>query len=63
MATTTIQLNSEIRDLLKSFGRKGETYNDIIINLIKRARYVEYMKECYSILDTEDNWVSLDELE
>ncbi len=63
MATTTIQLNSEVRDLLKSFGRKGETYNDIIISLINRARYVEYMKECYGILDTEDNWVSLDELE
>jgi predicted CopG family antitoxin len=63
MATTTIQLNSDVRDLLKSFGRKGETYNEIIIKLIERARYVEYMKECYSILDTEDNWVSLDELE
>jgi hypothetical protein len=63
MATTTIQLDKKVRDMLKSFGRKGETYNDIILNLIKRSRYVEYMKESYEILDTEDNWVSLDELE
>jgi hypothetical protein len=63
MATTTIQLETKVRDLLKSFGRKGDTYNDIILKLIKRARYVEYMKESYDILDKEENWVSLEELE
>lgn len=62
MATTTIQVETKIKDLLKSFGRKGETYNEIIVNLIKRARYVEYMKECYDILDSEKNWTCLDEL-
>ena len=62
MATTTIQVNTDIRDLLKSLGRKGETYNDIIINLIKRARYMDYMKETYNILDSENKWVDLDEL-
>jgi len=62
MATTTIQVDAKVKDLLKSFGRKGETYNDIIVNLVKRVRYVEYMKECYKILDTEENWVSLEEL-
>lgn len=62
MATTTIQLDTKVRDLLRSFGKKGETYNDIILNLIKRARYIEYMKESYRILDEEEHWVSLDEL-
>jgi hypothetical protein len=62
MAITTIQLDTRVRDLLKSFGRKGETYNDIIMSLIKRARYIEYMKESYEILDSEEHWVSLDEL-
>ena len=62
METTTIQIDTKIRDLLRSFGRKGETYNDIIIKLIQRARYVEFMKENYRILDTEDNWINLDEL-
>ena len=63
MATTTIQVDIKVRDLLKSFGKKGETYNDIILKLIKRARYIEYMKESYEILDSEDNWISLEELE
>ena len=62
METTTIQVESKVRNLLRSFGRKGETYNDIILKLIERARYVEFMRESYIILDTEENWVSLDEL-
>lgn len=62
MGTTTIQVDSGIRDLLKSFGRKGETYNDIIKKLIERARYTEFMEESYSILDSKENWVNLDEL-
>ena len=62
METTTIQVDNKVRDLLRSFGRKGETYNDIILKLIKRARYVEFMRESYNILDTEEEWVSLDEL-
>ncbi len=62
MESTTIQVDTNIRDLLRSFGRKGETYNDIIENLIKRARYVEFMEENYRILDSKENWVTLDEL-
>jgi len=62
METTTIQVDSKVRDLLRSFGRKGETYNDIILKLIERAKYIEFMRETYNILDTEENWVSLDEL-
>ena len=62
MATTTIQIDTKVRDLLKVFGRKGETYNDILVKLIDRAKYVDFMKENYQILDSEENWVSLDEL-
>ncbi len=62
MEATTIQVDRNIRDLLRSFGRKGETYNEIISKLIQRARYVEFMEESYRILETEDNWVSLDAL-
>ena len=62
METTTIQVDSKVRDLLRSFGRKGETYNDIILKLIERARYIEFMRESYNILDTEEEWISLDEL-
>jgi len=62
-STTTIQVTTQIRDLLKSFGSKGETYNDIIERLVDRANYVQFMRENYEILDKERNWVSLDELE
>jgi len=62
MKTTTIQVDTQTRDILKSLGKKGETYNDIIRKLIKRAQYVEFMEESYRILDTENNWVNLDEL-
>ncbi len=62
MTTTTIQIDTKVRDLLKVFGRKGETYNEIIVKLIDRAKYVEFMRENYDILDNEQNWVSLDEL-
>jgi hypothetical protein len=60
--TTTIQLEMGIRDVLQSFGRKGETYNEIIKKLIKKARYVDFMDEQYNILENEKNWVSLDDL-
>jgi len=60
--TTTIQIDTETRDILKSLGKKDETYNDIIRKLIEKARYVEFMEENYRILDTENNWANLDEL-
>jgi len=55
-------VNSHVRDLLKSFGRKGETYNAIIEKLIERARYVDFMQETYEILDTKTGWVKLDDI-
>ena len=62
MNPTTIQVDTETRDMLKSFGRKGETYNDIIQKLIKIAKYAEFTEESYHILDTEEKWINLDEL-
>ena len=35
--STTIQLEEDVRDKLKSFGAKGETYNDIITKLYNVA--------------------------
>ena len=34
LAKTTIQLEEETRDRLKGFGRKGESYDDIVIRLM-----------------------------
>ena len=60
---TTIQIDVELRDMLKSFGHKGDTYSEIIKALIKRANYVDYMRESYQILDTEKEWTRLEDLE
>lgn len=60
--TTTIQVELAVRKRLQAIGRKGDTYNDIIKKLIRKATYVDFMEEQYSILDNERNWVSLDEL-
>jgi hypothetical protein len=62
MAITTIQLDSKVRDRLKQKGRKGETYNDIVLRILRKAEYVEFMEEQYAILDKERNWVRLDDL-
>jgi acetoin utilization deacetylase AcuC-like enzyme len=35
MARTTIVVDTSIRDRLKKFGVKGETYEDIIVKLMK----------------------------
>ena len=34
LAKTTIQLEEETRDRLKGFGKKGESYDDIVIRLM-----------------------------
>lgn len=62
MTTTTIHVDTKTRDMLRSLGRKGESYDDIIQKLVKGARYVEFIEESYHILDTEKTWVNLDDL-
>lgn len=36
--TTTIAVSPEIRDQIKEFGSKGETYDKILARLLKNAR-------------------------
>lgn len=62
MKTATIQVDTETKDILRSLGKKSETYDDIIRKLIKMTHYVEFMQESYQILETEHNWANLDEL-
>ena len=63
MSVTTIQVTTDLRDKLKSIGKKGETYNEIIERLIESSEYIDFMRENYRILDEETEWTSLDELE
>ncbi|HKZ48718.1 MAG TPA: hypothetical protein VJ397_08045 [Thermoplasmata archaeon] len=62
MTITTIQLETGVRDRLKRIGRKGETFNDIVKRVLRKAEYVEFMEGQYAILDKERRWVRLDEL-
>jgi len=60
--TTTIQVEKEVKDMLKRMGRKGDTYNEIIKRLIKKSEYIEFMEEQYKILDSKKEWLSIDKL-
>jgi len=62
MAVTTVQITSETRDLLKSVGRKGETYDEIIRKLLKSSEYVAFVEDQYRILRDEGHWVKLKDL-
>ena len=35
---TTIQISKEVRDMLREFGKMGETYNDVIRKLVEKAK-------------------------
>ena len=36
--STTIQISQELRDALKELGRKGESYDNIIMKLINEVK-------------------------
>jgi hypothetical protein len=60
--TTTIQIDRKTKEILNRVGRKGETYDDVIRRILKSHEYIMFMEEQYRILDTEKDWISLDEL-
>jgi hypothetical protein len=62
MATTTIPVERETRDRLRSLGKKGETYNEILKRLMSLAEYEEFMDRQYERLKDRKAFVSLDEL-
>ncbi len=54
METTTIPISKEVRDALKKVGRKDETYDDILRNLLKSAELKKFYDEMERILETEE---------
>ncbi len=60
--TTTIQLEKETRERLRSLGRKGETYDQLVKRLISLAEYEEFMTIQYERLKDKNAFVSLDEI-
>ncbi len=59
--TTTIPLTKETRDLLKRYGQKGETYDELIRRLLVFAEQVEFANRQKRILE-EEEFVPLDQV-
>jgi hypothetical protein len=62
MTTTTIPLEKETRERLRSLGRKGETYDQVVKRLISIAEYEEFMARQYDRLKDKNAFASLDEI-
>ena len=60
-AATTIQIKKETREELRQFGKKGETYDQLIHRLMEIAKRVEFFEDIDRILETEE-FVPLDEI-
>ena len=61
MNQTTIQVSKDTREKLKMIGRKGQTYDEIIENLIQIAKKDIFLAELDRIADTEE-FIPLDKL-
>ena len=61
MSATTIAVSSETKEILRQFGEKGESYNNIIGKLIKEASWKMLDKRWNKILENNE-FISLDGL-
>ncbi|UCD93218.1 MAG: hypothetical protein JSV43_00505 [Methanobacteriota archaeon] len=59
---TTIAVSEGTRDKLKSYGRKGDTYDQIISRLMEIVNRETFLEEVYKRLAEKDQFVPLDEL-
>ncbi|VVB85659.1 Uncharacterised protein [uncultured archaeon] len=59
---TTIPVTKEVRDMLKSYGSKGETYDNILRRIMKQVDIEDFMERQYRRLQEKDKFVSLDEI-
>jgi len=61
--TTTIALSEPTRDKLKAYGRKGETYDQIVRRMMEIVDRELYMREVHGRLEEKEKFIPLDELE
>ena len=54
VSTTTISLRTETKEKLRKLGSKGQTYDDVIRDLIERASIKELDSRWNRILDEEE---------
>jgi len=59
--TTTISLRKETKDILRKLGSKGQTYDQVIRELVERASIKELDARWNHILE-EEEFIPLDEL-
>lgn len=59
---TTILVTRKTREELKSLGKKGETYDDIITRLIKGINRQEFIARQYKRLEEKDKFIPLEGL-
>lgn len=61
---TTISIQKSTRSLLQEFGKKSESYDDIILKMYNQIKLVEAITEFvnddeYSSLDEAEDWIKL----
>lgn len=61
MSTTTVSLRKQTKEVLRRLGAKGQTYDEIIRELIDRASVKELDARWNRILE-EEELIPLDEL-
>ncbi len=57
MQTTTIAVTNEIKEKIKEFGNKGETYSEILIRVIESAK----KRQLHDLLMSEEDTISIEE--
>jgi len=57
MENTTIAISNEIKDEIKQFGTKGETYSDILRRILASAK----KRQLQDLLMNEDDTISIEE--
>jgi len=61
MNSTTIAVSMETKEMLRHFGSKGESYDDILKRLIASSSWKELDKRWNKIL-AEDEFIPLEDL-
>lgn len=57
MENTTIAVSSYVRDMIKEFGNKGETYSEVISRLLESAK----KRQLQDLLMDEEDTIPIDE--
>ena len=57
MENTTIAISNEIKEQIKEFGNKGETYSQILTKLIASAK----KRQLQELLMSEEDTIPIDE--